>query len=166
MSNRTPLGDLIYKVRTLADMSGEDVARRARSKGFGLTRSGVSELETQDGLPSITARKIKALAAGLQISEERVAIEAVRSLGVDIALHERPIRELINDSSEITPHTKRAVLAIIDSEKKAGEGRDRSPSTKPGGAPISLQEQRRRRMIQQATTEVEAARDVEGDSQD
>lgn len=129
MTKRTPLGELIYKVRSIDNTSGQKVADRATAHGFAMSKQAVSLHETT--VPAtVNPQTIRGLAAGLGISEARVAQAVLETWGIRVGFDEVPLRQAILDSTEIDSRTRRALLAIVDLDREAGEGHDRpAPNT-------------------------------------
>jgi hypothetical protein len=71
-------------------------------------------------LDSITASALHALALGLGIAPERVAIAAVQSMGFRVQVDGLTPAEAIMRDETLTDDTKRALLSIL---RSAGEGR-------------------------------------------
>lgn len=130
MDTKSPLGELIESARKLADYSQQDVADRATSRGYRMSKQNVGRLVNDKPLASIKANWIKGIAAALGLSESRVAAAALASMGVNLGKPETQLREAILDATEIDERTKRTLLAILDIEQKEGMGRGKSPDEK------------------------------------
>lgn len=129
MTKRTPLGELIYKVRTADKTSGQQVADRATRHGYAMSKQAVSLHETK--VPAtVNPEMIRGLAAGLGISEARVAQAVLATWDIRVGADEVPLRQTILDSTEVDSRTRRILLAIVDLDREAGEGHDRpAPNT-------------------------------------
>lgn len=126
MDTKSPLGELIESARKLADYSQQDVADRATTRGYRMSKQNVGRLVNDKPLASINAKHIKGIAAALGLSESRVAMAALASMGVDLGYAATPLRQAILDALEIDERTKRSLLAIlsIDEQEVAGDGDD------------------------------------------
>jgi hypothetical protein len=74
------LGRLISEVQAANKWSYADISENARTAGRRLSKSRVESLRNAR-LPSISAKAIESLAAGLRVSPDRVAQAAIESMG-------------------------------------------------------------------------------------
>lgn len=121
MSRRGPLGDLIEEVRALNGWSQQQVADRA-NKALGervLSKQNVSRLTAEYPLTSVTRRAIQALAAGLGVSADRVALAAFQSMGFRPPAMDLTPAEAIARDPSLSTDTKGALLAILRSATAA-----------------------------------------------
>jgi transcriptional regulator with XRE-family HTH domain len=122
MSRHGPLGDLIEEVRHLNDWSQQQVADRA-NKALGervLSKQNVSRLTTEYPLTSITRAAVRALAAGLNVSPDRVALAALQSMGFRPPAADLTPAEAIARDSSLSVDTKSALLAILRATTSKG----------------------------------------------
>lgn len=121
MSKRGPLGDLIEEVRSLNGWSQQQVADRA-NKALGerlLSKQNVSRLAAEYPLTSVTRKSIQALAAGLGVSPDRVALAAFQSMGFRPPAVDLSPAEAIARDSSLSADTRNALLAILRSSHTA-----------------------------------------------
>lgn len=123
MKNRSPLRELFDEVTAANDWSQRDVEDRIalRFEGErGIGRSRVNQIINAMPLPSIKATAIRAIAAGLGISADRVAIAAVQSMGFRLASDDPSPAEAIRRDPSLSDETRRALLLIL---RASDEGR-------------------------------------------
>lgn len=115
MSNRGPLGDLIESVKAANDWSYQGIADRANRKlGPGsLSKQTVSRFANEYPLKSAPRDALYALAAGLGISPNRVALEAMRAMGFEPPDASPSAAEAVQRDPALSDPTRRAVLAIL-----------------------------------------------------
>lgn len=120
MNKRGALGDLIATVCQANGWSYTDVANRAnRTLGDQvLSKQNISRLVNEYPLTSITRGAIRALAAGLGVSADRVALAAVQSMGFRPPELDMSPAEAIQRDASMSADTKGALLAIL---RAAGE---------------------------------------------
>lgn len=116
-TNRGPLGELITTICEANDWSYADVANRAiKSLGPGaVSKQNVSRLANEYPLRSITRTAVQALAAGLGISPDRVALAAVQAMGFRPPVADLTPAEAISRDPGLSVDTKAALLAILRS---------------------------------------------------
>lgn len=120
MGTRTSrLGQLFDAVTEANGWSMREVEKRITARGDQLSKSRISQMVNADPLESIAAGPIHALAKGLAISPDRVAMAAVQSMGFRIAGEDISPAEAISRDETLSEDTRRALLAIL----RAGEGR-------------------------------------------
>lgn len=119
--NRTPLRELYDNVVQANGWSLRDVERRIKERwGDGMSKSRISQVCNADPLPSISGEAIRALAVGLNVTPERVAVAAVQSMGFRIFSDSISPAEAIKSDETLSEDVRRSLLAILSS---AGEGR-------------------------------------------
>ncbi|MDQ3918114.1 MAG: helix-turn-helix transcriptional regulator [Acidobacteriota bacterium] len=106
------LADYIRRVREQElGISLEEVVRRAKLKGFKISRGYISQIENRY-IVSPTALKLQAIAAGLgKHPEELFAVARGRSLTYDDPLDE--IKVLFNGWSEATDEDRSATMEAL-----------------------------------------------------
>lgn len=117
MKARGPLGDLINEIRKLNGWSEKDVADRAvRKLGPGaISKQTVNRLSTEYPLKMAPRRTIIALATGLGLSPDRVALEAFRSMEFRPPVQDMSTAEVVQRDPDLSEHTRAAILAILRS---------------------------------------------------
>lgn len=117
MTNRGPLGDLIVSVKEINGWSLQDVADRANRKlGPGsLSKQTLSRLTVEYPLKSAPRDVLYAVAAGLGISPNRVALEAMRAMGFEPPDASPSTAEAVQRDPELSDHTRAALLAVLRS---------------------------------------------------
>lgn len=177
MSNDAPLTlkDVANAALRKQGVSGRQLQEKARKDGWTISYTTVNHLAagSYNSRPSRSTLEALAGLSGIPLEDVYAAAEMpmpLKPLSEDLPpeadLLDGAQRRVVIDAIRQFAQQNRRLADLQFELEKAGEEHDRSASTKTGDAPVSLQEERRRRMIEQATTEVEAARDVEGDSQD
>lgn len=115
MPDRSPLGDLIESVRALNGWSQEDIAKRANQR-LGekvLSKQSVSRYANEYPLKSVPREAVVALAAGLGVSPDRVALEAMRAMGFRPPAAELTTAEAVKRDPELDESTRQAILAVL-----------------------------------------------------
>lgn len=115
MKKRGALGELVATVCTANDWSYSDVAARAnRAVGEAvLSKQNISRLVNEYPLKGVTRAAIHALAAGLGISPDRVALAAVQSMGFRPPDVDMTPAEAIQRDPGLSADTRSALLAIL-----------------------------------------------------
>lgn len=116
MDTRTPLARLIEAARAPEKLSYQDIADLSTRRGVKMSKSNVSRLLGDNPLASVSGDNIRGLALALGISERRVALAAMASLGVNVADEETPLRQAILDAAEVGPKTKQLLLLLISAD--------------------------------------------------
>lgn len=117
---RSPLGELYDSVTEANGWSQRQVETRAASKGTKLSKSHIGNLINTYPLSSISSDAIRALALGLNISPNRVALAAIQSMGFNVSGDEITPAEAIARDATLSDDTRNALLAIL---RASGEGR-------------------------------------------
>lgn len=114
MSNPTPLRELYDSVTRANGWSTRDVERRIEERGYtGMKRSNVNRIINAWPLPSIGPEAIRAIAAGLGIAPERVAIAAIQSMGFRVSSESVTPAEAIARDETLSEDTRAALLSIL-----------------------------------------------------
>lgn len=117
MNKSGALAELVATVCTANDWSYADVATRA-NKALGesvLSKQNISRLVNEYPLKGITRSAIHALASGLGISPDRVALAAVQSMGFRPPEVDMTPAEAIQRDPGLSSDTRAALLAILRS---------------------------------------------------
>jgi len=120
VKRRGALGELVVTVCTANDWSYADVATRA-NKATGesvLSKQNVGRLVNEYPLKGVTRAAIHALAAGLGISPDRVALAAVQSMGFRPPEVDITPAEAIQRDPSLSADTRAALLAILRSSSQ------------------------------------------------
>lgn len=120
MTTRTPLRELFDSVTSANGWSLRDVAQRIQDRKYELSRSRISQILNAAPLESITRDKIMALAVGLGIAPDRIAVAAFQSMGYRLGGDEITPAEAIQRDVNLSEDTRRALLSIL---RAAGDGR-------------------------------------------
>lgn len=111
--HRSPLGQLFDEICRVQGWSHQDVADRSMLRGEGLVKSRVGQLVNPNPLERISRGNIIALANGLGISPERVALAVIQSMGFKVADAGISPAEAIARDPHLSLDTKDALLSII-----------------------------------------------------
>jgi transcriptional regulator with XRE-family HTH domain len=122
---RTALGRLIRDVQAANRWSYADIAENAQSAGRRLSKSRVESLRNSR-LPSISAKAIEALAAGLRVPADRVAMAAVETMGYSVGSAATPsVEDAIAGDPDLSEPVRRVLLAAVAAAHDgSGHGRD------------------------------------------
>lgn len=119
MSERTPLGELIQSNRTANGWSLRELEKRAEDRGVKLSHSNVGRLINENPLLSITRSAVIGLSESLTISPDRLALEAMRSMGFHPPVRDVSAAEAIQRDPTIDDQTRRTLLAILRESKRS-----------------------------------------------
>ena len=108
----TALGRLISEVQAANRWSYADIAENARVAGRRLSKSRVESLRN-DRLPSISAKAIESLAAGLRVSPDRVAQAAIESMGYALETDTVSAHTAIASDPALSEPVRRVLLAAV-----------------------------------------------------
>ena len=109
------LGTILNQVRNLNGWSCQNVADRATVRGYKLSKSNVSRLATESPLLSISATAIRGLSVALGVSEHRIAMAALSSMGIATNYEPPTAREAIIAAHDIPDAVKSMLLAMLNS---------------------------------------------------
>jgi len=118
MSSISPLRELFDSVAQANDWSQRDVARRIEDRGHKLKRSRINQIINARPLDSITAEGIEAIADGLGISHDRVAVAAVQAMGYRISVADITPAEAIMRDTALSEATRRALLSVLRADEE------------------------------------------------
>ena len=114
------LGELMARVREANDWSYGDIARRTTAAGHKMSVSNVQRLATDQPLVSVTRSAVQALADGMRVSPDRVALAAIQAMGFRPPIGEVSAIEAVQRDPSLDDSTRRAVLAILRTAARAG----------------------------------------------
>lgn len=122
MEIRTPLRELYDSVTEANDWSTRDVEKRMIDREAGMKRGNLNRLINTWPLSSISASAIHAIAIGLGISPDRVAVAAIQSMGFRISVDDVTPAEAIMRDTDLSDDTRAALLSILRgaSERRRG----------------------------------------------
>lgn len=113
MAVQGDLADYIRRVRERElEISLEDVVRRAKAKGFSISRGYISQIENRY-IVSPTAIKLQALAAGLGKSEDELFAVARGKALDDAEAFDSEVGVLFKGFEELPEKDKRELLASV-----------------------------------------------------
>lgn len=113
MTGRSPLRELYDAVVAANGWSQRDIEARARDRGYPISKSRIGQLTNAPVLDSITSDSVRALAVGLGVSPERVALAAVQSMGFRVGVDEVTPAEAILRDETLSEDTRAALLAVL-----------------------------------------------------
>lgn len=116
------LGELMRSVRDANGWSYPDIARQTTAAGHKIGRSNVQRLATDAPLIGITRAAIQALATGMRVSPDRVALAAVEAMGFRPPGPEITAAEAVQRDPDLSNDTRRALLAILRSTSDRNAG--------------------------------------------
>lgn len=111
----TALGRLIYEQRSAHRMSLDDVVAAAKRSGYTVSKSRISQLETEPVPTWPRAEIVKGLAAALKVPERVIVAALVESMGLD--LPQMPSAEwllLIAKGERLSPARRRHLITALD----------------------------------------------------
>lgn len=125
MTNRTPLGELYETATRVNGWVMREVAERARERGGDISKSRIGQLVNENPLSSISAGMIDALALGLNLSRDRVALAAVQSMGFRVGdTNTISPAEAIARDADLSADTKVALMAILSTARPSKSRKD------------------------------------------
>lgn len=107
------LGDLIDEIRRANDWSEDRVVQNAVKAGAKLGRSNLNALATTVPLPGIQRATVQALADGLGVSADRVALAAMQGMGFRPPVGIVSAAEAVQRDPSLSEDTRTALLAIL-----------------------------------------------------
>lgn len=113
---RMALAALIDDTEARNDWRDPKVAEQAKDRGHVLTKSDISYYRL-NGMRTLKASKVHALAAGLQVPPYRVALAVLHDLGIDVPLDIRSPEEAIQHDHTLSAITRRHLLAMLKDER-------------------------------------------------
>jgi hypothetical protein len=145
-SGPTPLGRLISEVQAANRWSYADIAANARSAGQDLSKSHVEALRNKR-LPSISAKAIEALAAGLRVPPDRVAQAALETMGYSLSSGGgATAHEAVAADPGLSEPVRRVLLAAIAAaHEEYGSGRSaarRGQVRRPASGGVAAERQK------------------------
>jgi transcriptional regulator with XRE-family HTH domain len=120
-SSLTALGRLIHDVQAANRWSYADIAENARVAGQSLSKSHVESLRNKR-LPSISAKAIEALAAGLRVPPSRVAQAAIETMGFELDADAVTAHAAIAADPALSEPVRRVLLAALDAAHEPADG--------------------------------------------
>lgn len=123
MTTRTPMRELFDSVTRANGWSQREVERRIADRKYQLSKSRINQLINDYPLESISNNAIMAMAIGLGISPDRVALAAVQSMGYRIGGENLTPAEAIQRDATLSDDTRRALLSILraaETERRPG----------------------------------------------
>lgn len=122
MKSRSALGELYGSVTAANGWAMRDVEAQSKRRGEPISKSRIGQLVNANPLEGIQASAIYALAAGLGISADRVALAAVQAMGFRVGVGEVTPAEAIMRDGSLSEDTRRALVSILQA---AGDERRR-----------------------------------------
>lgn len=125
-----PLSHLIQSIEDGQGWTDRELSRRINNAGHAMSHSYIGKLKNHP-IQSVTAPMVRALAAGLGISETVVAIAALESMGVHIdTSREAGLDVAISTENSLTDYDKRLLRAVVKEMRTDGEHHGRSDQTR------------------------------------
>lgn len=124
-----PLSHLIQSIEDGQGWTDRELSRRINNAGHTMSHSYIGKLKNHP-IQSVTAGMVRALAAGLGISETVVSIAALESMGVHIdTSREAGLDVAISTERSLTDYDKRLLRAVVKEMRTDGEqpGRNDQP---------------------------------------
>ena len=122
MNERSPLRELYDSVTRANGWSMRDVEARTAARDLRLSKSRIGQLINTWPLDSISASSVYALAGGLGIAPERVALAAVQSMGFRVTADSITPAEAIMRDETLTEDTRAALLSILRASAERRRG--------------------------------------------
>lgn len=113
---RMALASLIDDTEARNEWRDTKVAEQAKDRGHTLTKSDISYYRT-NGMRTLKASKVLALAAGLQVPPYRVALAVLEDLGIGVPLDVRSPEEAISHDHTLSALTRRHLLAMLREDR-------------------------------------------------
>lgn len=118
----TPLQQLVDTVRAANGWSLRDVEKRAKDRGYPISKSRIDQLRLENPLANVSLANVYGLASGLGVSPTRVASAAIQSMGFNVAAADITPAEAIARDETLSEDTKGALLAILHNQQTGRRG--------------------------------------------
>lgn len=130
-----PLSHLIQSIEDGQGWTDRELSRRIDDAGHTMSHSYIGKLKNHP-IQSVTAAMVRALAAGLGVSETVVAIAALESMGVHIdTSREAELDVAISTEDSLTDYDKRLLRAVVKEMRTNVEQHGRNDQARNNGRP-------------------------------
>lgn len=121
MNNTHPLGQLVDQVEAANGWSDVDVAQRATSAGYPMSKSNISRIRNEP-VKSVIPAQVRGLAAGLGISQSQVALTSLTSAGIHVAQEPNSVEDAVRRDLMLSEADKKTLLTVLGAMHAARKG--------------------------------------------